>query len=135
MKLYTKSNKFSFFDKTENYYGLTDTYIMIPDIDNFSMKVLTGILNSRLMNFYVKNFGKLKRDDYYEYSRNILGQLPIKTPSESNKNNFLIVIDQILTAKKADPNADTGALEQEIDKLVYELYNLTPDEIKIIESS
>ena len=42
---------------------------------------------------------------------------------------------RILTAKKADPNADTSALEAEIDKLVYRLYDLTPEEIAVVESS
>lgn len=44
-------------------------------------------------------------------------------------------MDRILAAKKADPNADTSALEAEIDKLVYRLYDLTPEEIAVVESS
>jgi len=41
----------------------------------------------------------------------------------------------ILTAKKANPQADTTALEAEIDHLVYELYGLTDEEIAIVEES
>lgn len=41
----------------------------------------------------------------------------------------------ILTAKKANPLADTTALETEIDQLVYELYGLTEEEIQIVEES
>ena len=44
-----------------------------------------------------------------------------------------IIVDQILTAKKSDPKADTTTLETEIDQLVYQLYELTPEEIQIIE--
>lgn len=44
------------------------------------------------------------------------------------------LVEQILTAKKTDPNTDTTELENEIDKLVYELYNLTPNEIAIVEA-
>ncbi|WP_228037075.1 hypothetical protein, partial [Cuspidothrix issatschenkoi] len=43
------------------------------------------------------------------------------------------IVNQILTAKKSDPKADTTALETEIDQLVYQLYELTAEEIKIIE--
>lgn len=43
------------------------------------------------------------------------------------------VVDQILAAKKKDPNADTSALEAEIDQLVYKLYDLTPEEIATVE--
>jgi len=46
---------------------------------------------------------------------------------------FITLVDQILAAKKKDPNADTSALERQIDKMVYELYGLTPEEIEIME--
>lgn len=45
------------------------------------------------------------------------------------------MLDQILTAKKANPQVDTNSLEAEIDQLVYELYGLTEEEIKIVEES
>ena len=41
----------------------------------------------------------------------------------------------ILTTKKTTPQADTSALEREIDLLVYELYGLTKEEIAIVEES
>lgn len=41
---------------------------------------------------------------------------------------------QILAPKQSDPNANTSDLEQQIDRLVYELYGLSEEEIKIIES-
>ena len=37
--------------------------------------------------------------------------------------------------KKYNPSADTSALESEIDRLVYQLYGLTDEEIKIVEQS
>ena len=46
---------------------------------------------------------------------------------------FIALLDQILAAKKKDTNADTSALEHQIDKMVYELYGLTPEEIAIVE--
>ncbi|AGT74794.1 hypothetical protein HPSA20_1586 [Helicobacter pylori SouthAfrica20] len=42
--------------------------------------------------------------------------------------------EQILQAKAKDPKANTQELEQKIDALVYQLYNLTDEEIKIIEN-
>ena len=45
------------------------------------------------------------------------------------------LVDRILVAKKADSTADTSALEAQIDKLVYKLYNLTEEEIAIVEES
>jgi len=43
--------------------------------------------------------------------------------------------NQILTLKKSDPQADTSALETEIDRMVYDLYGLTAEEIAIVEES
>jgi hypothetical protein len=45
------------------------------------------------------------------------------------------LVDSILAVKKKDPVADTSKLEDEIDALVYDLYNLTPEEIAIVEGS
>lgn len=56
-----------------------------------------------------------------------------------NNNNKLIALemksltDQILDAKKQNLNAGTKNFEQEIDKLVYKLYDLTDEKIKVIE--
>ena len=45
------------------------------------------------------------------------------------------IFDRILAAKKANPLADTTAEEREIDRLVYDLYGLTEDEIAIVEGT
>ena len=42
-------------------------------------------------------------------------------------------MDRVLTIKNQTPSADTSALESEIDRLVYQLYGLTDEEIRIIE--
>jgi hypothetical protein len=45
------------------------------------------------------------------------------------------VVERVLAAKRTDPQADVGALEQEIDARVYRLYGLTPAEIKLVDES
>ncbi|GIV39967.1 MAG: hypothetical protein KatS3mg033_1767 [Thermonema sp.] len=45
------------------------------------------------------------------------------------------LVDKILAAKKQDKNADTTQWEREIDEMVYELYGLTEEEIKVVEAS
>ena len=47
--------------------------------------------------------------------------------------SFITLVDQILTTKQKDPNADTLVLERRIDQMVYKLYDLTPEEIAIVE--
>ena len=61
--------------------------------------------------------------------------MPIKRISESQQKVFIDLVDDILAVKAANPAADTTDLENEIDKLVYELYNLTEGEIAIVEGS
>ncbi|MCZ7638618.1 MAG: hypothetical protein M5U12_22730 [Verrucomicrobia bacterium] len=45
------------------------------------------------------------------------------------------MVDRLLAAKARDAEADTSALEREMDQLVYALYGLTPEEIKIVEGA
>jgi len=92
----------------------------------FSLKYLLALINSSLMNyFFRKNF---LNKDIYAYQ---LGQIQIKLLD--NQQPFINLVDKILSAKKENPAADTSAWEAEIDQLVYKLYNLTPQEIAIVE--
>jgi len=49
------------------------------------------------------------------------------------KNQITVFVDKILTTKQQNPNADTSKWEQEIDIIVYKLYELTYNEVKIID--
>jgi type II restriction/modification system DNA methylase subunit YeeA len=51
----------------------------------------------------------------------------------NQQNEIAEIVDKILTLKKANPQADTTELEREIDRLVYQLYDLTDEEIAIVE--
>ncbi len=56
-----------------------------------------------------------------------------KNNSYTHQNEKLLDLDKILSAKKQNPQADTSAWEREIDNLVYLLYELNEEEIKIVE--
>ncbi len=66
--------------------------------------------------------------------RDIL-QFTVPNISNAVTNNIEILVDQILSAKKENPQADTGALEREIDLMVYKLYDLTYEEVRLIDES
>jgi protein-arginine kinase len=56
--------------------------------------------------------------------------------SERAEHDALVgLVERILTAKRAAPDADTTALEHEIDERVYRLYGLTADEIKLVDEA
>jgi adenine-specific DNA-methyltransferase len=61
-----------------------------------------------------------------------LVNIPIKAPQDYQP--FTVLVDKILESKKLNPKANTSDFEKQIDELVYELYGLTEQEIKIIES-
>jgi len=97
---------------------------------------LLGLLNSRLMTFwFVHKFGKLQRGVFPQFKVNELAQFPIAVANEAQKQAISQRVEKILVDKKIDLKADTAVLDKEIDQLVYALYDLTPEEIAIVEGS
>jgi len=95
---------------------------------------LLGLLNSRLMTFwFVHKFGKLQRGVFPQFKVNELAQFPIATANAEQKQAISQRVEQILADKKSDLKANTAVLDKEIDQLVYALYDLTPEEIAIVE--
>ncbi len=98
---------------------------------------LLGLLNSKLLTFWLKAKNTPLGDmgAYRNYKYNIM-ELPMVKITAKNKklaDKIIVLVDKILALKKKDPKANTQELEKEIDALVYQLYNLTDEEIKIIE--
>lgn len=93
-----------------------------------------GALNSKLVTFwFVHRFGKLQRGLFPQFKVNELQLFPIPNVLKDTRTTIATIADQILEAKKTDPDADTSVLEEQIDQMVYELYGLTPEEIAIVE--
>ena len=62
-----------------------------------------------------------------------VSQIAIPEATEAEKAEIEAKVEQILALKKADAQADTSRLEREIDELVYQLYELTDEEIAIVK--
>ncbi|GAA8470256.1 class I SAM-dependent DNA methyltransferase [Helicobacter pylori] len=95
-------------------------------------KFLVGLLNSRLLDWLFRKTSTNNHVNLYE-----LETLPIPQITEKNQelaDKIIVLVDKILKSKEKDPKANTQRLEKEIDALVYQLYNLTDEEIKIIEN-
>ncbi len=95
----------------------------------YDYRFLLGVLNSNFTNWYFSNF----LSDGLNFYPNDAKELPIPDVSAEQQISIIELVDQILNAKRTDPDADTADLEKEIDKLVYVLYDLTDDEIEIVE--
>ena len=65
----------------------------------------------------------------------VIGDVLITLVLHAQQGQFNALVDQILSAKRAEPDADVSILEAEIDQLVYSFYGLTHEEIAIIEES
>ena len=128
-------NDFAYTD-LEWYSSVNVTYISnMKFSDTAYLKYLTGVLNSKL--YYLWFYNKSKRAG----NRLLLDPKPVmETPlmipkSIDTVNTVANLVDEIIKLKATKPIVDTSALESQIDQLVYQLYDLTPEEIAIVEGS
>jgi len=73
------------------------------------------------------------KETFPKIKKQPLHSIPIKIVPLEKQAPIIALVDKILFAKQADPQADTSAWEREIDQIVYKLYGLTEEEIKIVE--
>ncbi len=105
-------------------------------IDRF---LILGVLNSKLMTYFYKKkfFPTHMQGGAFGFDTLSVETLPFPQITEKNQELARKITDgakQILALKGKDPKANTQRLEKEIDALVYQLYHLTDEEIKIIEN-
>ncbi len=111
----------------------------IYDFCGINPLLILGVLNSSFMSWYARENFKDKHmsGGYLGLNKGNLEKLPMFELTKSNKptaDKIIALVDKILQAKEKDPKANTQKLEKEIDALVYQLYHLTDEEIKIIEN-
>ncbi|ECP9408079.1 class I SAM-dependent DNA methyltransferase [Campylobacter jejuni] len=99
-------------------------------------KYLLAILNSRLIVYYMQYISSHLGQGAFRWIRQYIEKLPIPKINSKNEklaDELINLVDEILKAKEQDKNANTQELENKINSIVYKLYNLTEEEIKIIE--
>jgi TaqI-like C-terminal specificity domain len=111
-----------------------------------------GLLNSKLLGWYIGKTSTQMRGGYYSFEARFIRGLPIYTIDTSNAegqkrhSQIVSLVEQILELKQKLDSAKTAqdkthlqrridATDKEIDQLVYVLYDLTEEEIKIVEES
>ena len=98
----------------------------------WNMKFLTGVLNSKLVAFWLRHKGKMQGANYQVDKVPLLG-IPLPLIDLSLQQPIIDLVDEILTKKKLNPQADILDLENSIDRLIYNLYGLSEGDIKIVE--
>ncbi len=116
------------------FYAEATSFILTGE----HLHYLLGMLHSKLITFAFKTFyaGGGLGESGYRYKKAFIERLPIPQITEKNQelaDKITDCAEQILALKEKDPKANTQRLEKEIDALVYRLYHLTDEEIKIIE--
>ena len=101
----------------------------------YSLKYILGILNSSLGNYMYKLMSCETGKVFAQVKLAVLRELPIKIVSESQQIPIIKLVDKILEIKKESPDKDTSIEETMINNLIYDIYGLTEDEIRIIEES
>ncbi|ELW2113672.1 Eco57I restriction-modification methylase domain-containing protein [Campylobacter coli] len=120
----------------EKEYILLDSMAFMVANSKNELKYLLGFLNSNLIFYYFKNIGHLYSDKGFLLSNQYVEKFPIPKINSKNQklaDELINLADDILKAKEQDKNANIQELENKINSIVYKLYNLTEEEIKIIE--
>jgi hypothetical protein len=120
-----------FLDINGEYLAGKSTSIILENIEN--LKIYSAILNSKVASFFVKlNYHSLKMaGGYLNINNEILSSIPFPIANKAINTSLIKYVSKILENKSE--GKDTTLLEQEIDHLVYKLYELTYDEVKVID--
>jgi len=119
--------KFAFDDA--NYYAEATTFLLTGG----NLKYILAILNSKVSEWYFHTIGTTTGMGTNRWKKYKIESLPIKSATKEQENEIENIAHRIIEIKKNDPEADVTMLEDRIDKLVYQLYGLTEEEIKIVE--
>ena len=93
-------------------------------------KYILAILNSKVGDWYIRQLGVTRNGGYFEYKPMFVEKLPIPLIPNEKQAPFIALVDQILSCKAEA--RDTHDLEQKLDELAFDLYNLTKEEIDYI---
>ena len=133
-------------------YAFTSGYgIIFKNTVKESSKYILGLLNSKVLNFYLRNVSTQLRGGFFRYFTQFIEQLPIRTinfdvKSDKNKHDHMVfLVEQIMSLhnKLKVINSPNGkkmiqkqieVTDRQIDQLVYQLYEITDEEILIIEN-
>jgi adenine-specific DNA-methyltransferase len=121
--------KFAYDD--EGLYAEATTFLMTGE----KLKFLLAILNSKVSEWYFNLIGTTTGMGTNRWKKYKIELLPIKVPTEQQEKEIVDMVDQVLVLNKKSPTVDASELEDRLDQLVYQLYELTDEEIGVIEAA
>jgi len=149
---YMITNLSAFYDEEKQYFvNVTTGGFGLTIEEKFgSAKYITGLLNSRLLDWFLKRVSTTFHGGYFAANKQFLVQLPIRTidfddPADVARHDRMVALVErmldlhrrLAAAKLAHEKhllqQQIDVTDKAIDALVYELYALTPEEIAIVE--
>ncbi len=129
----------------KQYYTFNSTNSILQKDKEYSLKYITALLNSNLLNYYYVNKFTNESMLTVNISKTFLENLPIKRVDESKQNPFIKLVDEILELSKTmnkDYNTNSGIENRDkivakmdaINELVYDLYGLTETQKKLVKA-
>ncbi len=111
---------------------------LFPDVSTFFMtgkplKYLCASLNSH-HHWFLTQVAPTSGMGTLRWKKVYVETIPIPTPERDTRLAAISIVDRIIEAKSTDVSADTTHWEQEIDRLIYDLYGLTDEEIAAVEA-
>lgn len=131
-------------------YYVKDVLIVIPKPEanpDYSLQFVAGVVNSKALHFYYKTTFQTIHVQNEEFASLPLPKIKHSNAADKTRHNKIVaLVEQMIAAKKqlagaqSDKDKDffgnkCAAIDRQIDALVYELYELTPEEIKIVENA
>ena len=127
----TSKNQTFMIDTDGYYLTITGQMIVMKDNDLNKLKYVLSILNSNLFKYYMLSVASNLSGVGIRWIPAFIENVPIPKVDKKTEDKIVRLVEKVIEGKKV--GIDTRELEEEIDKIVYELYNLNENEIKIIE--
>lgn len=125
------SNKFGYTEK--EWYAASDVYLITNKQNSIALKYILGVLNSKLIFFWLYHRGK-RKGEMLELVLTPLTEIPIVYPTEKIISKIIKLVDEIIQIKNNSNEHSTIELENEIDILVFKGYQLDYDQVKVIDT-
>ena len=125
------ADKWAYALDTEQHYLPSNAYILTSE--TISIRFILGLLNSKLLHYYFRFIGVMTAGGAYTLKAATIEVLPIAIGTKEQQKEIALKVESILNAKAKNKQVDVSSTESEIDRLVYNLYGLSEDEIKIVE--
>ena len=134
----------------KGFIARNNIHILLPSVKDYDLRYVLGVINSKMMDFVYAIMNPEKGEALAEVKKQHVERLPIRTinfsnPADKSRHDKMVeLVEQMLSlhkqlvAAKTDHDKTTlqrqiDATDKQIDRLVYELYGLTEEEIKIVE--